>query len=83
MGGNVEHVVLVAPGQRVQHGWQCPYIRAVRENLNPSHIFTVHHNLDILSGFDLTVSPVVFLHPHEGGIRIGFGIVATPQSISL
>src|SRR5690349_14707504 len=33
-------------------------------------------NLNIIAGLELTIAHVIFLHPHEGGILIGFAVTA-------
>ena len=43
-------------------------------NLDAGDVLAVDSQLDIVARFQMTVSHVVFLHPHEGGIMVSFGV---------
>ena len=74
IGGHFLIPLLVCQLQLPQKWAQCPYIGTVGEDLHAGDILAVDGQLDIIARFQLTVSHVVFLHPHEGGIMVRFGV---------
>ena len=51
----------------------CTGIRAVGKGSNTGNVFAVDRKLDIVGRFQLAVPHVVFFHPHECGVLVGFG----------
>ena len=63
------------PEERLQRS--C--IRRMPGNGQPGDICGVHTDLQVVTGLELSIHHVIFLHPHEGGVRIGLGAaVALP-----
>lgn len=53
---------------------------SVRKHFDSGYVFTVYSNLDIIRWFQLSVSHVVILHPHESSIRVSLGVTVTAFS---
>ena len=57
----------------VQERHERSAVCAVGERCHTGNVFAVHCQLHIVCGLELTISHVVFFHPHEGGVLVCFG----------
>ena len=70
---NVTVASALHPLDMVQERNERTGIRAVGKGGNTGNVFAVDRKLDIVGRFQLAVPHMVFFHPHECSVLVGFG----------